>query len=292
MKGLIIFITEAKLYLKNKKEDLLEKWDDVTFNIGLVGSSIKEMYNMYCKDKVDAVKTYFSNLYKDFDDSTDFLYDRIWYRTVNRVLGYILSAVFSLLLFLFLGIACMAGLPMPFFFLTFVPISLIPIDIVVTLSLFINNRFKRAYKNSVKRMKKEYGVYNDKDLVEAYKAKKEQLVTKKPKVTKTTTRKAEPKSVIDVETVPEMTDSDFLQKMFGYVSCSKYVSENDREKFLDEINFILGKYSSLKKNNNGIQVNGYLQSDVEHLQNEYRRYVSNQDKKTNNDDGYSMGLRK
>ena len=57
--------------------------------------------------------------------------------------------------------------------LSLLPVSIIPIDIITTTVLFIYNRFKRAYNNSLKRMKKEYNVRNDKDLVELYKKQQE-----------------------------------------------------------------------------------------------------------------------
>ena len=205
-----------------------------------------------------------------------------------------MAVIIFLVALIVTGVLNMAGLPQSILLLSLLPVSVIPIDIITTTVLFIYNRFKRAYNNSLKRMKKEYNVRNDKDLVEAYKAKKEASEAKQQVMNQ---RKAETKKVVRVKNGQSvqnnhmLTDSEFLEKMFGYVSCSKYVSEENREKFLDEINAVLNKYAKLKKITPG-DVNGYLRSDVEHLQSEYSRYISNQEKKNNNEDGYSMELRK
>ena len=294
MDGFIIFITEAKLYLAKKKDELLDKWDNMLIIFDSIKDSCRGFYNKKCKNTVDKVIKYLDNLFFDLDDSLSFLYDYIWDRCDGRFPGYVICALLSFALMLLLGSLVMAGLPEPLLLGCLLPISLVPIDIVVTTSLFIHKRFKRAYNNSLKRMKKEYGVRNNKDLVEAYKAKKQASEAKQQVMNQ---RKTETKKVVRVKNDQivqnnhMLTDSEFLEKMFGYVSCSKYVSEENREKFLDEINAVLNKYAKLKRITPG-DVNGDLRSDVEHLQSEYSRYISNQEKKNNNEDGYSMGLRK
>ena len=291
---IIIYLTEKKLQLKKFKEDVSDKWYDVTYSADLVKGEVYQKYNKYLKSKVDSVKEYFLNIFKDLDSASTPLYNLIWYRSENRIFGYIIAVILFLVSLLVTGFLNMAGLAQNILLLSLLPVSIIPIDIITTTVLFIYNRFKRAYNNSLKRMKKEYNVINDKDLVEAYKAKKEASEAKQQVMNQ---RKTETKKVVRVKNDQSvqnnnmLTDSEFLEKMFGYVSCSKYVSEENREKFLDEINAVLNKYAKLKKITPG-DVNGYLRSDVEHLQSEYSRYISNQEKKNNNEDGYSMELRK
>lgn len=290
MEGFIVFITEIKLYLKNKKESFIEKWYDFEYDVHLVNCSIKDLYNKHCKKKVDSVKVYFKNFFNDLDDSFGLLYNIIWYRTETRIFGYILSFLISAVSYIILGVLTMFGLPMPFILLSLIPISLIPIDIVVTFFTFVYKRIDRFYNKSLKKIKKEYGVRSDRELVEAYKMKKEATEAKQQVMNQ---RKTETKKVVRVKNDQSvqndhmLTDSEFLEKMFGYVSCSKYVSEENREKFLDEINTVLNKYVKLKKTTPG-DVNGYLRSDVEHLQSEYSRYVSNQ---TCNENGFSLRLK-
>lgn len=291
MEDLIVFITEIKLYLKNKKESFIEKWYDFEYNVHLVNCSIKDLYNKHCKKKVDSVRAYFKNLFNDLKDSFGLLYNIIWHRTENRALGYILSFLLSAISYIVLGGLTMFGLPMPFILLSLIPISLIPIDIVVTFFTFVYKRINRVYNNYLKKIKKEYGVRSDRELVEVYNAKK--AITEENKQEKKISIKKEEqkkKSIIDTKDVSnkqELSDSDFLERMFGYVSYSKYISEEDREKFLDEINIILNKYAQLKKTNSG-PVNDYLKRDIEHLQNEYDRYIYNQ---TCNENGFSRGLK-
>lgn len=294
MDGFIIFLTEAKLYLTEKKDELLDKWDNIVIIFSSIIDSCKSFYNKNCKNTVDKVIKYLDNLFFDLDASLTFLYNHIWYRISGRFAGYVICALLSFALMLLLGTFVMMGLPEPLLLGCLLPISLVPIDIVVTTSLFIHKRFKRAYNNSLKRMKKEYGVRNNKDLVEAYKAKKEATEAKQQVMKQ---RKADAKKIVrvkneqSVQSNHTLTDGEFLEKMFGYVSCSKYVSEENREKFLDEINAVLDKYAKLKRITPG-DVNGYLRSDIDHLQSEYSRYVYNQEKNNSNEDGYSMGLRK
>ena len=291
---IIIYLTEKKLQLKKLKEEVSDKWYDVTYSADLVKGEVYQKYNKYLKSKVDSVKEYFLNIFKDLDSASTPLYNLIWYRSENRIFGYIIAVILFLVSLLVTGFLNMAGLAQNILLLSLLPVSIIPLDIITTTVLFIYNRFKRAYNNSLKRMKKEYNVINDKDLVEAYKAKKEASEAKQQVMNQ---RKTETKKVVRVKNDQSvqnnnmLTDSEFLEKMFGYVSCSKYVSEENREKFLDEINAVLNKYAKLKKITPG-DVNGYLRSDVEHLQSEYSRYISNQEKKNNNEDGYSMELRK
>lgn len=295
MERFVIFLIEIKLYLAEKKDDLLFKWDNIVFFFIAIKDEIKRIYNKYCKNTVDKVIKYLDNFFFDLDESLTFLYNCIWYSSNGRFPGYIICALLSFVFMLLLGALVMAGLPEPLLLGCLVPISLVPIDIAVTMSLFIYKRFKRAYNGTIKRMKKEYGVRSSRELVEAYKAKKsledtlEQEKKKnivKPEIKKTTIIE---KNVTRDE--QKISDSEFLEEMFGYVSLSKYVTEENREKFLNEINNVLSKYAQLKRKNSG-DVNCYLRSDVEHLQSEYNRYVCNQERNNTNEDGYSMILRK
>lgn len=42
MEGYIVFITEIKLYLKNKKESFIEKWDNFEYD--------RYIYNQTCNE--------------------------------------------------------------------------------------------------------------------------------------------------------------------------------------------------------------------------------------------------
>lgn len=179
--------------------------------------------------------------------------------------------------FLILGTVSLATNNPIFTLISFIPISLIPIDFVVTAISFIVVRLNRVYKNLLSDMKKEYGIKNDKDLVEVY--RKEKGVTKEVK--KVNTKNSVKNTVVS----SEKSDSLFLERMLGYVSNSKYVPVENREKFLDEINFILNKYSMLKSEYPGKRVEQYLASDIEHLHGEYTRYLEN------NNNNYSRKLK-
>lgn len=285
MDKLTIFLTEVKLALESKKEDFLYEWDNVVFFFASVEDEIKRIYNKYCKSKVEKTKLYFKNLFRDLDDSLSFLDECIWYQFDGRIAGYLSCVIMAFFLFVLLGIFNLLGLPAVTLLISFIPITLIPIDIIVTASLFISKRFKRMYNNSFNRMKKEYGVRNSRDLIDAYKAKKEK--EEELKVEKKQARK-----VIRVKTkenVPNtntslLTDSDFLENMFAFVNATQNIPESDRKVFLDEINLILDKYSYYKKVQGG-NVNGLLTQDFEHLQSEYNRYLSE-----NQSEDESLGL--
>lgn len=286
---LIIYLTEKKLTFDNKKEQLNEKLYDISYSIYIFEDEIKKVYNKYLKNKVDKIKTYFKNLSIDLDEALTPLYNLIWYRSEGRIFGYIMSVIISFVFFLLLGVLTMIGLPIPTILISLIPVSLIPIDIITTTVLFTSKRIKRIYNKSLNRMKKEYGVRNNKDLVEAYKTKHKKQENQVKKEQKKDCKQKE--KTIQI-TKQQLTDSDFLEQMLGYVSYSRYVREEDRKNFLDEINNILNKYAQLKRDNQSKQVNGYLRSDVEHLQNEYSRYVQNQERKNNSEAGYPMRFRK
>ena len=292
---LIIYLTEKKLSIENKKEELGNVMDDASWFFYEKKSDIKGFYNKNIKNTIDKIIDYFEKLYDDFYNAQEILYNFIWYRSDGRILGYIMSVIITLVLLLLTDIMVMiAGIPPVTLLLSLIPVSLIPIDIITTIIIFISKRFNRLYNNKLNKMKKEYGVKNTKELVEKYKAQKSQEQVKKHTIQKEIKiqDQKEVKKEISISKNAELTDSTFLEQMLGYVSYSRYVREEDRKNFLDEINNILNKYAQLKKDNQNIQVNRYLRNDVEHLQNEYSRYISNQEKKNNNEDGYSMGLRK
>lgn len=292
---LIIYLTEKKLSIENKKEELGNVMDDASWFFYEKKSDIKGFYNKNIKNTIDKIINYFDNLYDDFYNAQEILYNFIWHRSDGRILGYIMSVIITLILLLLTDIMVMiAGIPPVTLLFSLIPVSLIPIDIITTIIIFISKRFNRLYNNKLNKMKKEYGVKNTKELVEKYKAQKSQEQVKKHTVQKEIKiqDQKEVKKEISISKNAELTDSTFLEQMLGYVSYSRYVREEDRKNFLDEINNILNKYAQLKKDNQNIQVNRYLRNDVEHLQNEYSRYISNQEKKNNNEDGYSMGLRK
>ena len=292
---LIIYLTEKKLSMENKKEELGNVIDDASWFFYEKKSDIKGFYNKNIKNTIDKIIDYFEKLYDDFYNAQEILYNFIWYRSDGRILGYIMSVIITLVLLLLTDIMVMiAGIPPVTLLLSLIPVSLIPIDIITTIIIFISKRFNRLYNNKLNKMKKEYGVKNTKELVEKYKAQKSQEQVKKHTIQKEIKiqDQKEVKKEISISKNAELTDSTFLEQMLGYVSYSRYVREEDRKNFLDEINNILNKYAQLKKDNQNIQVNRYLRNDVEHLQNEYSRYISNQEKKNNNEDGYSMGLRK
>ena len=292
---LIIYLTEKKLSMENKKEELGNVIDDASWFFYEKKSDIKGFYNKNIKNTIDKINDYFENLYDDFYNAKEILYNFIWHRSDGRILGYIMSVIITLVLLLLTDIMVMiAGIPPVTLLLSLIPVSLIPIDIITTIIIFISKRFNRLYNNKLNKMKKEYGVKNTKELVEKYKAQKSQEQVKKHTIQKEIKiqDQKEVKKEISISKNAELTDSTFLEQMLGYVSYSRYVREEDRKNFLDEINNILNKYAQLKKDNQNIQVNRYLRNDVEHLQNEYNRYISNQEKKNNNEDGYSMGLRK
>lgn len=274
MDKLTIFLTEVKLALESKKEDFLYKWDNMVFFFASVDDEIKRIYNKYCKSKVEKTKLYFKNFFRDLDDSLSFLDEHIWDQFDGRIVGYLSCVLISFFLFVLLGIFYLLGLPAVALLLSFIPITIIPIDIIVTASLFVSKRFKRMYNKSLNRMKKEYGVRNSRDLIDAYKAEKEKedelKVEKKQlrKVTRIKVRENVPASNTSV-----LTDSDFLENMFVFVNATQNIPESDRKAFLDEINLILDKYSYYKKVQGG-NVNGLLTEDFEHLQSEYNRYLS------------------
>ena len=287
----IIYLTEKKLALESKKENLNDKLDDVSYSFFIFKDEMKKIYNKHLRNKVDKITTYFNNVGKDLDDATTPLYNLIWYRSDGRVLGYIMSVIISIVLLILFGVLNMAGLPQTILLLSLIPVSLIPIDIITTTIIYISNRLKRIYNKSLNRMKKEYGVINNKDLIKAYKEKhekKEQKVESK----ETTKTKNETNKEERIHNKQQLTDSKFLEKMFIFLNYTKYIKEEDRKMFLDEINYILSKYTHLKNNNYGREVNGYLRSDVEHLQNEYNRYLNNQSQESKERKGYQMQLRK
>ena len=144
---IIIYLTEKKLQLKKFKEEVSDKWYDVTYSADLVKGEVYQKYNKYLKSKVDSVKEYFSNIFKDLDSASTPLYNLIWYRSENRFFGYIMAVILFLVSLIVTGVLNMAGLPQNILLLSLLPVSTIPIDIITTTVLFIYNRFKRVYKH-------------------------------------------------------------------------------------------------------------------------------------------------
>ena len=275
---IIIYLTK-KLQLKKFKEDISDKWYDVTYSADLVKGEVNQKYNKYLKSKVDSVKEYFSNIFKDLDSASTPLYNLIWYRSENRIFGYIMA----LETLIVTGFLKMAGLPQNILLLSLLPVSIIPIDIITTTVLFIYNRFKRAYNNSLKRMKKEYNVRNDKDLVELYKKQKEK--PKEKEVKQTEVKKEEAKSEKSIPHEEYMSDSDFIERLFGFVDNSKYIDSKYRESYLIEVESVINSYSESKKR----KTDRDLKANIDFLQGEYDRYLRNtQTEQTTNTRSYPV----
>ena len=276
---IIIYLTEKKLQLKKFKEEVSDKWYDVTYSADLVKGEVNQKYNKYLKSKVDSVKEYFSNIFKDLDSASTPLYNLIWYRSENRIFGYIMA----LETLIVTGFLKMAGLPQNILLLSLLPVSIIPIDIITTTVLFIYNRFKRAYNNSLKRMKKEYNVRNDKDLVELYKKQKEK--PKEKEVKQTEVKKEEAKSEKSIPHEEYMSDSDFIERLFGFVDNSKYIDSKYRESYLIEVESVINSYSESKKR----KTDRDLKANIDFLQGEYDRYLRNtQTEQTTNTRSYPV----
>ena len=181
------------------------------------------------------------------------------------------------------GFLKMAGLPQNILLLSLLPVSIIPIDIITTTVLFIYNRFKRAYNNSFKRMKKEYYVRNDKDLVELYKKQKEK--PKEKEVKQTEVKKEEAKSEKSIPHEEYMSDSDFIERLFGFVDNSKYIDSKYRESYLIEVESVINSYSESKKR----KTDRDLKANIDFLQGEYDRYLRNtQTEQTTNTRSYPV----
>lgn len=276
---IIIYLTEKKLQLKKFKEEVSDKWYDVTYSADLVKGEVNQKYNKYLKSKVDSVKEYFINIFKDLDSASTPLYNLIWYRSENRFFGYIMA----LETLIVTGFLKMAGLPQNILLLSLLPVSIIPIDIITTTVLFIYNRFKRAYNNSLKRMKKEYNVRNDKDLVELYKKQKEK--PKEKEVKQTEVKKEEAKSEKSIPHEEYMSDSDFIERLFGFVDNSKYIDSKYRESYLIEVESVINSYSESKKR----KTDRDLKANIDFLQGEYDRYLRNtQTEQTTNTRSYPV----
>ncbi len=284
---IIIYLTEKKLQLKKFKEDISDKWYDVTYSADLVKGEVNQKYNKYLKSKVDSVKEYFLNIFKDLDSARAPLYDLIWYRSENRFFGYIMAVIIFLVALIVTGVLNMAGLPQNILLLPLLPISIIPIDIITTTVLFIYNRFKRAYNNSLKRMKKEYNVRNDKDLVELYKKQQEKEKTKEKEVKQTEVKKEEVKSEKSIPHEEYMSDSDFIERLFGFVDNSKYIDPKYREAYLIEVESVINRYSESKKR----KTDRDLKANIDFLQGEYDRYLRNtQTEQTTNTRSYPVRI--
>lgn len=289
---IIIYLTEKKLQLKNFKEDISDKWYDVTYSADLVKGEVNQKYNKYLKSKVDSVKEYFLNIFKDLDSASTPLYNLIWYRSENRFFGYIMAVIIFLVALIVTGFLNMAGLPQHILLLSLLPVSIIPIDIITTTVLFIYNRFKRAYNNSLKRMKKEYNVRNDKDLVELYKKQQEKEKTKEKEVKQTEAKQTEVKKeeVKPEKSIPHeeyMSDSAFIERLFGFVDNSKYIDPKYREAYLIEVESVINRYSESKKR----KTNRDLKANIDFLQGEYDRYLRNtQTEQTTNTRSYPVRI--
>lgn len=295
---IIIYLTEKKLQLKKFKEEVSDKWYDVTYSADLVKGEVNQKYNKYLKSKVDSVKEYFSNIFKDLDSASTPLYNLIWYRSGNRFFGYIMAVIIFLVALIVKDFLNMVGLPQDILLLSLLPVSMIPIDIITTTVLFIYNRFKRAYNNSLKRMKKEYNVRNDKDLVELYKKQKEkekikekevkqtevkQEEVKQTEVKQTEVKKEEVKSEKSIPHEEYMSDSDFIERLFGFVDNSKYIDPKYREAYLIEVESVINRYSESKKR----KTDRDLKANIDFLQGEYDRYLRNtQTEQTTNTRSY------
>ena len=282
---IIIYLTEKKLQLKKFKEEVSDKWYDVTYSADLVKGEVNQKYNKYLKSKVDSVKEYFSNIFKDLDSASTPLYNLIWYRSENRIFGYIMAVILFLVALIVTGFLNMAGLPENILLLSLLPVSIIPIDIITTTVLFIYNRFKRAYNNSLKRMKKEYNVRNDKDLVELYKKQQEKEKTKEKEVKQTEVKKEEAKSEKSIPHEEYMSDSDFIERLFGFVDNSKYIDSKYRESYFIEVESVINSYSESKKR----KTDRDLKANIDFLQGEYDRYLRNtQTEQTTNTRSYPV----
>ena len=191
------------------------------------------------------------------------------------------------------GFLKMAGLPQNILLLSLLPVSIIPIDIITTTVLFIYNRFKRAYNNSLKRMKKEYNVRNDKDLVELYKKQKEKPKEKEVKQTEVKQTEVKQEEVKQEEVKPKksipheeyMSDSDFIERLFGFVDNSKYIDSKYRESYFIEVESVINSYSESKKR----KTDRDLKANIDFLQGEYDRYLRNtQTEQTTNTRSYPV----
>lgn len=289
---IIIYLTEKKLQLKKFKEEVSDKWYDVTYSADLVKGEVNQKYNKYLKSKVDSVKEYFLNIFKDLDSASTPLYDLIWYRSENRFFGYIMAVIIFLVTLIVTGFLNMAGLPQNILLLSLLPVSIIPIDIITTTVLFIYNRFKRAYNNSLKRMKKEYNVRNDKDLVELYKKQQEKEKTKEKEVKQTEVKQTELKKeeVKPKKSIPHeeyMSDSDFIERLFGFVDNSKYIEPKYRKAYLTEVEGVINRYSESRKR----KTDRDLKANIDFLQGEYDRYLRNtQTEQTTNTRSYPVRI--
>lgn len=285
----IIYLTEKKILFKNKKERIFEKLDDASWVLYEKKSDIKSFYNRNLKNIVDKISGYFEDLYDDFFESNEVLYDLVWYCSDGRFFGYIMSVIISFVLLLLIDVIVLLGMPRILLLLSLIPVSLIPIDIITTSIIFISKRFKRLYNRKLNKMKKEYGVISDRDLVEVYRKKNINEETKIVKKEEAKTFKKESTSSEKSTSQKEyMSDSDFIEKLFSFVNNSKYIDPKYREAYLMEVENVINKYSESRKG----KTDKDLKTSIEFLQGEYNRYLNNTQNDRENSRSYPVRIMK